>query len=91
MSYYKIVDGKKMDGHLLEMAQAVVEGQGDGRISKEDAEKLLLLVTDGGQYTDVEKDTMDYIRTNFKWTEGADEWFRTQISTWAGTKHPQDA
>ena len=52
MSYYKTIDGKKMDGHLLEMAEGVVKGQGDGRISKEDAEKLLVLVTDGGQYTD---------------------------------------
>ena len=86
MSYYKMVDGKKMDGHLLDLTTKVVEGQGDGRISKEDGEVLLKAVTDRGLYTDVEKDTMDYIRTNFKWTEGADEWFRTQISTWAGTK-----
>ena len=86
MSYYKIIDGKKMDGHLLEMASKMVQGQGDGRISQEDAEKLLRGVTDGGKYTDIEKETMEYIRTNFKWTEGADEWFRTQISAWAGTK-----
>jgi hypothetical protein len=47
---------------------------------------MLQAVTDGGVYTDVEKDTMDYIRNNFKWTEGADDWFRTQISAWAGAK-----
>ena len=87
MSYYKIVDGKKMDGHLLDMATSVVEGQGDGRISKEDAEKLIGAVTDGGVYTDTEKDTMEYIRANFKWTEGADDWFRTQISAWAASKN----
>jgi len=86
MSYYKIVEGKKMDGHLLDLTSKVVEGQGDGRISREDGEVLLKAVTDRGLYTGVEKDTMDYIRTNFKWTEGADEWFRTQISTWAGAK-----
>ena len=86
MSYYKIVDGKKMDGHLLELAEKVVQGQGDGRISKEDAQKLIGAVTDGGLYTDIEKDTMEYIRTNFKWTEGADDWFRKKISEWAGTK-----
>ena len=58
MSYYKIVDGKKMDGHLLELAEKVVQGQGDGRISKVDAEKLIGAVTDGGKYTDIEKETM---------------------------------
>ena len=86
MSYYKIVDGKKMDGHLLDLANKVVEGQGDGRISKEDGQVLLKAVTDGGVYTEVEKETMEYIRNNFKWTEGADDWFRTQISEWAGAK-----
>jgi hypothetical protein len=86
MSYYKLVDGKKMDGHLLDIATNAVEGKGDGRISKEDSESLLKAVTDGGVYTDVEKVTMDHIRTNFQWTEGADEWFRTQIAAWAGSK-----
>ena len=86
MGYYKFVNGKKMDGHLLDLARKVVEGQGDGRISKEDCVVLLKAVTDGGVYTEVEKETMEYIRNNFKWTEGADEWFRAQISVWAGTK-----
>jgi hypothetical protein len=86
MSYYKIVNGKKMDGHLLELAVKVVKGQGDGRISKLEGGVLLQAVTDAGVYTDVEKDTMEYIRCNFKWTVGADEWFRTQISMLAGAK-----
>jgi len=86
MSYYRIVDGKKMDGHLLELAVNVVKGKGDGRISKLEGGVLLQAVTDAGVYTEVEKDTVDYIRNNFKWTEGADDWFRTQISTWAGAK-----
>ncbi len=86
MSYYKVIEGKKMDGHLLDLAIKVVKGQGDGRISKLEGGVLLQAVTDGGVYTDVEKDTVDYIRHNFKWTEGADDWFRTQISIWAGAK-----
>ncbi len=40
----------------------------------------------GGIYTEVEKDTMEFIRDNFQWTEAADEWFRSQIATWAVTK-----
>lgn len=83
MSYYKNINGKKMDGHLLEMAEESVKGAGDGRISKADAEALINAVKDGGDYTDVEKDTMEYIRDTFKWTENADEWFRSQIASWA--------
>jgi hypothetical protein len=86
MSYYKTIDGKKMDGHLLDLANKAVNGQGDGRISMDDSKLLLNAVTDGGIYTDVEKETMEYIRSNFKWMEGADEWFRSQITSWAGTK-----
>ena len=81
-----MIDGKKMDGHLLDMADKVVKGQGDGRISKEDGVVLLKAITDAGLYTDVEKDTVEHIRTKFNWTEGADDWFRTQVSVWAGSK-----
>jgi len=38
MSYYKTLDGKKLDSALLEMAEEAVKGAGDGRISKADAE-----------------------------------------------------
>ncbi|MCF6365483.1 MAG: hypothetical protein L3J35_04700 [Bacteroidales bacterium] len=86
MSYYTEIDGKKYDKELLETAEKLVKGQGDGRISKADAEKLFAEVRDGGKYTDVEKDTVSYIRDNFKWTDEADAWFRTEIRKWAATK-----
>lgn len=86
MAYYKTIDGKKYDADLIEAAEKAVAGRGDGRISMEDAEMLLAKVKDGDTYTDVEKDTMAYIRDNFKWTEQADEWFRTEIRKWAATK-----
>ncbi len=86
MAYYKTIDGKKYDGELLKFAESAVEGAGDGRISKADAAGLLELVKDGNSYTDIEKATMAYIRENFKWTDEADKWFRTEISKWAATK-----
>lgn len=86
MSYYRIIDGKKYDDELLKAAEEAVKGQGDGRISLKDAQMLLDKVKDGNSYTDIEKDTMAYIRKNFKWTEEADEWFRTEIRKWAASK-----
>ena len=74
-----------MDGHLLDAAENAVKGAGDGRISKEDAQQMILAVKDGGVYTEVEKDTMEYIREHFQWTESADEWFRKEIASWAQT------
>lgn len=82
MSYYKMIEGKKMDGHLIDIAQQAIKNVGDGRISLKDAENILTAVKDGNVYTDIEKATIAYIRKNFNWTEAADEWFRTQISTW---------
>ncbi len=86
MSYYKEIDGKKYDGEIIELAEKLTSGSGDGRISKEDAAQLLDAVKDGNSYTDIEKDTMEYVRQNFKWTDAADEWFRTEIRKWAATK-----
>lgn len=86
MTYYKEIDGKKYDRDLLEAAEELVQGAGDGRLSKADAGVLLEKVKDGNSYTDVEKETVSYIRENFKWTDAADEWFRTEIRSWAATK-----
>jgi len=86
MAYYKTIDGKKYDGELLDYADAAIAGAGDGRISLKDAEEILGKVMDANVYTDIEKDTMAYIRDNYKWTPEADEWFRTEIRKWAATK-----
>lgn len=86
MSYYKTVNGKKMDGRLLDLADKSIAGAGDGRISRNDAAAIIALVKDGGTYTNIEKDTMEYIRDHYKWTEGADDWFRGEIAKWAVTK-----
>jgi hypothetical protein len=71
---------------LLKAAEEAVSGKGDGKISMKDAESLLVQVKDGNSYTEIEKDTMEYIRQNFKWTEKADEWFRAEIRKWAASK-----
>lgn len=86
MGYYKTIDGEKYDGELIELADKLTAGAGDGRISKADAGELLEAVKDGASYTEIEKATIKYIRENYKWTDAADEWFRTEIRKWAATK-----
>ena len=46
-SYYKIINGQRYDRKLLEKAEALTKGQGDGRISQKDAETLYSMITDG--------------------------------------------
>ncbi|MCY1059781.1 hypothetical protein [Nannocystis sp. SCPEA4] len=82
-TYYKIIDGKKFDKQMLEIAEETTAGKGDGRISLADAQRLIGAVTDGGRYTDIEKETMAYIRENYRFTDEADSWFREEIRRFA--------
>jgi nucleoid-associated protein YgaU len=88
MSYYKKIKGKNYDRDIIEAADRAVTGKGDGRISLADARKILKLVRDGGDYTDIEKRSMQYIRDNYKFTPESDKWFRTEIRKWAASKTP---
>lgn len=87
ISYYKQIDGKRYKAITLKMADEAIAGQGDGRISKEDAEQIFATISDGKAYTQVEKDTMRYLRENYNWTDGADALFRTKVRSWAAKGH----
>ncbi|WP_036095583.1 OmpA family protein [Leptospira weilii] len=85
-NYYVTIQGRKYDRELIELAQECISGKRDGRISVNDAKHLLKAVQDNGSYTDIEKDTIEYIRENYKFTEKSDQWFRTEIRKWAAKK-----
>jgi hypothetical protein len=82
MTYYKTVDGKKMDQAMLEEASRMIQGTGDGRISEKDAQRLWALMKDGSVITAVEKDTIEYIFKNYKWTASASAWFNQEWAKW---------
>ena len=73
------------------MADEAISGQGDGQISMEDAIEIFDTISDGKAYTQVEKDTMRYLRDNYKWTEKADELFRKKVRSWAAKGHELDS
>jgi hypothetical protein len=85
-AYYTKIKGKNYDGELIRTAERSVKGRGDGRISLQDAKKLLGSVKDAKGYSDIEKKTMKYIRDNYDFTREADRWFRAEIRKWASTK-----
>ena len=90
-SYYIQIDGKKYDRQLVEAAREATQGAGDGRISKDEAEYLLELVKDGDTYTDIERDTVQYLQSQLKWTPAALEWFNNQLKAWEGRAKAQPA
>ncbi|MCZ6558533.1 MAG: LysM peptidoglycan-binding domain-containing protein [SAR324 cluster bacterium] len=84
--YYRVIDGKRYDDQIIRIAEEAVAGRRDGRISLEDAERLLAAVKDANKYTDIEKSTMRYVRERFRFTPAADRWFRREIRSWAAIR-----
>lgn len=85
-SYYTVIRGKKYDRRMLELAEGLTKGRGDGRISVTDAKNLLRVVKDSNNYSVTEKQTMEYIRKHYKFTKEGDEFFRSEIRKWAAGK-----
>jgi hypothetical protein len=77
-SYYETIEGKKCDRAIIDACREAVAGQGDGRVSVEDAQKIFEKVADGGKETAVERWTLRYCMTHFKWTEAAHDWIITE-------------
>jgi hypothetical protein len=80
MSYYKTIEGKKMDAAILDTAAAAAKGAGDGRISKGDALKIFEVSRDANKITPVEITTLAYVYHKYKWTDAAASWFANQLA-----------
>jgi len=79
MSYYKTIDGVRYDRQLLERAEVLTDGRGDGRISLADIQLLYEEVRDRGMITETEERTLAYIRDHFQLTAKALHWLREQL------------
>lgn len=78
-SYYQVIDGLRYDRKILQEADRRVAGQGDGRISLDDAEMLWPLFGDFGDVTIVEERTLQYLLTNYAWTQQAKDWLLPKV------------
>ncbi len=69
----------------MNAADDMMAVKGDGRISLADAEQLFDMLTKDHKYTDLEKETLSYIRNsgNHKFTDVADAFLRGAIGSWA--------
>ena len=79
MSYYKIIDGQAYDRKVLELAEALVAGQGDGRISQADAKQLYEAVQDGNLITAIENATLFYLLETLNFTDRAAAWLYGKV------------
>lgn len=79
MSYYKTIHGKRFDRSLLEKAESLQEGRGDGRISLEDAKLLFESTKDDNFITPTEVRTLRYILEHFRITDLGHRWLWEQL------------
>ena len=77
-SYYKQIDNVKYDRSLLLLADNLVKGRGDGRISDNDMKQLIKSAEDNNVITVCEKNTLYYIVKNYNTTDKA----KTQLETY---------
>ena len=76
-SYYQVIEGEHYDRSLLLLADNLVKGQGDGRISEEDMKKLIESALDGNRITDCEKKTLFFISNQYNTTDNAKSYLET--------------
>jgi hypothetical protein len=83
-SNYQTIGGKKYDRGMIGAVEKATEDK--DKIDIADCKKLLVEIVDGNKYTQIEKDTMKYIRENYKFENDADQWIRRAIASWAAKK-----
>jgi hypothetical protein len=87
MGYYKVVEGKTFDADLFALAERAQKNDPEGRISQETARKMYEAVIDGGVYSQVERDTVDYLLNNMSWNADAKRWLLTELESWESLKN----
>ena len=85
---FKVIDGKKYDRGLLDVATQLSAKKEE--ITLEGSKQLFHKIKDYDDYTQVEKQTVAYIRKNYKFTPEANTWLRTEIRRWASSKNRSD-
>ena len=68
---YQSINGIQYEKELLDLAKEHTTGRGEGKISKDEVVDLFKSASDGHGITDTEKLTLEYIRSNFEFTEAA--------------------
>ncbi|MEM0996321.1 MAG: hypothetical protein AAGN35_04540 [Bacteroidota bacterium] len=76
---FKTIGGVQYDLSLLGAADKLTSGQGDGRISYDDAGVIWGLADADGIITDVEARTIRYIVENYNATDKAKNWLLEQL------------
>ena len=81
---FEVIEGKRYDKELIKVAKDLTNGNEE--ITIEGSKKLFTRIRDYDDYTQIEKQTVAYIRKKYKFTPEANQWLRKEIRKWASTK-----
>lgn len=70
MAYVQI-DGVKYEKELLDLAKTHTTGKGEGKLSYDEVRDIIKSAKDGVAVTETEYATLQYIRSNFEFTDKA--------------------
>ena len=81
---FDIIDGNKYDRELLRLATELSKEKEE--IDLKGCKLLFTKINDYNDYTQIEKQTVAYIRKNYKFTVEANQWLRTEIRSKASNR-----
>ena len=81
---FEVIKGKRYDKELIKVARDLTNNEEE--ITIEGSKKLFTRIRDYDDYTQIEKQTVAYIRKKYKFTPEANLWLRKEIRKWASTK-----
>ena len=74
MTYYKKIDGRSLDRRIVETASTLSEQLAGARMGLCEAQEIVAAAMDGGKVTDTEHKSLNYVLTNYDFTEEALMW-----------------
>ena len=86
MSQYKTIEGIRYSAELLNLATAASGEDGTGKMDMSTVEKMFAILASDNRYSELEKRTIWYIRSNFEFEKDADAHLRKEIRSWAGKR-----
>ncbi len=77
--YYKIIDGKRFDLALLNQVDTYISSASGNALSEAEVRAIGEAIKDSHQVTQIEKNTLEYIRSNYPLSAKAAKWWDENI------------
>jgi len=84
---FKMIDEKKYDAGMISAANESQQNK-DHKVSLVNAKIIFREAIDGNKITEVEYDTIGYVKQHYKWDDAAKTWFENAVTSWE-IDHPR--